>query len=100
MLNVVQIQTVAIILILSYFIGNFQSAVLFSKRFLHDDVRKHGSGNPGATNMTRAFGTKWGVITFLGDAFKCFLGVALGAYLGKWWGIAVQKPALDFALGA
>ena len=45
MLNVVQIQTVAIILILSYFIGNFQTAVLFSKRFLHDDVRKHGSGN-------------------------------------------------------
>ena len=99
MLNVVQIQTVAIILILSYFIGNFQSAVLISKRFLHDDVRKHGSGNPGATNMTRVFGTKWGVLTFLGDAFKCFLGVALGALLGKWWGIAVQNSALDFALG-
>ena len=30
MLNVVQIQTGAIILILSYFIGNFQTAVLFS----------------------------------------------------------------------
>ena len=44
MLNVVQIQTVAIILVLSYFIGNFQTAVLFSKRFLHDDVRLHGSG--------------------------------------------------------
>ena len=100
MLEVVQIQTVAIILILSYFIGNFQSAVLFSKRFLHDDVRQHGSGNPGATNMTRVFGTKWGVITFLGDAFKCFLGVALGAYLGRWWGVAVQDSALDWALGA
>ena len=100
MLNVVQIQTVAIILILSYFIGNFQTAVLYSKRFLHDDVRQHGSGNPGASNMTRVFGTKWGVLTFLGDAFKCFLSVALGAYLGKLWGIAVQKSALDFALGA
>ena len=100
MLNVVQIQTAAIILILSYFIGNFQTAVLFSKRFLHDDVRQHGSGNPGASNMTRVFGTKWGVLTFLGDAFKCFLGVALGAYLGRWWGIAVQKSAMDFTLGA
>ena len=99
MLNVVQVQTVAIILILSYFIGNFQTAVLFSKRFLHDDVRQHGSGNPGASNMTRVFGTKWGVLTFCGDAFKCFLGVALGAYLGRWWGIAVQNSALDFALG-
>ena len=99
MLNVVQVQTVAIILILSYFIGNFQTAVLFSKRILHDDVRQHGSGNPGASNMTRVFGTKWGVLTFCGDAFKCFLGVALGAYLGKWWGIAVQKSALDWALG-
>ena len=100
LLNVVQIQTVAIILILSYFIGNFQTAVLYSKRFLHDDVRQHGSGNPGASNMTRVFGTKWGVITFLGDAFKCFLGVALGAYLGQWWGIAVQNSALDLPLGA
>lgn len=99
MLSVVQIQTVAIILILSYFIGNFQTAVLFSKRFLKDDVRKHGSGNPGASNMTRVYGTKWGVLTFLGDAFKCFLGVALGAYLGKWWGVAVRNAALDFALG-
>ena len=99
LLNVVQIQTVAIILILSYFIGNFQTAVLYSKRFLHDDVRQHGSGNPGASNMTRVFGTKWGVLTFCGDAIKCLLGVALGAYLGKWWGIAVQKSALDFALG-
>ncbi len=99
MLNVVQVQTVAIILILSYFIGNFQTAVLFSKRFLRDDVRQHGSGNPGASNMTRVFGTKWGVLTFCGDAFKCFLGVALGAYLGRWWGIAVQNSALDFALG-
>ena len=100
MLNVVQIQTVAIILILSYFIGNFQTAVLFSKRFLRDDVRKHGSGNPGASNMTRVFGTKWGVLTFCGDAFKCFLGVVLGAYLGRWWGIAVQNSALDYALGS
>ena len=99
MLNVVQVQTVATILILSYFIGNFQTAVLFSKRFLHDDVRQHGSGNPGASNRTRVFGTKWGVLTFCGDAFKCFLGVALGAYLGRWWGIAVQNSALDFALG-
>ena len=100
LLNVVQIQTVAIILILSYFIGNFQTAVLYSKRFLHDDVRQHGSGNPGASNMTRVFGTKWGVLTFCGDAFKCFLGVALGAYLGRWWGIAVQNSALDYALGS
>ncbi len=99
MLSVVQIQTVAIILILSYFIGNFQTAVLFSKRFLNDDVRQHGSGNPGASNMTRVFGAKWGVLTFLGDAFKCFLGVILGAYLGQWWGIAVQNSALDYALG-
>ena len=100
LLNVVQIQTVAIILILSYFIGNFQTAVLYSKRFLHDDVRQHGSGNPGASNMTRVFGTKWGVLTFCGDAFKCLLGVALGAYLGRWWGIAIQKSAMDWALGA
>ena len=99
MLSQLQLQTAAIILVLSYFIGNFQTAVLFSNRFLHDDVRRHGSGNPGASNMTRVYGTTWGVATFLGDALKCLCAVLLGGYLGRWWGILLSNPALDFALG-
>lgn len=100
MLKAVQIQTLAIIAVIGYLLGNFQTAILISKRVKHDDVRKHGSGNPGATNMTRVFGTKWGVVTFIGDAIKCLLAMVIGGYLGKLWGVAVNQPALDFALSS
>ena len=86
------------IVLMGYLLGTSNMAVYLAA-LKGDDLRSHGSGNPGASNMTRVFGTKWGVLTFCGDAFKCFLGVALGAYLGRWWGIAVQNSALDFALG-
>lgn len=46
------------------------------------DIRGIGSGNPGATNLTRALGIHWGVLAFLLDAGKGYLAVILGAPLG------------------
>ena len=37
------------------------------------DLSKHGSGNVGATNVSRVFGLKLGLITLLIDVFKGFL---------------------------
>jgi len=39
------------------------------------DIRKHGSGNIGATNVGRVFGTKWGAICFTLDVLKGMLPV-------------------------
>jgi len=39
------------------------------------DPRKAGSGNPGATNVARLLGKKWGVLTFLGDSTKGILSL-------------------------
>ncbi len=61
-----------------YLLGNFQTAVLVSKRYYHDDVRDHGSGNAGSTNMVRVFGYKPGLVTFAGDFLKAVAGVLLG----------------------
>jgi glycerol-3-phosphate acyltransferase PlsY len=41
------------------------------------DIRAHGSGNAGTTNMLRTLGRKAGIITLLGDAFKCVFAVLL-----------------------
>ncbi len=55
--------------IVCYFVGCFNFARLISRK-KHRDITKMGSGNPGTMNMTRQFGLKVGLITFLCDAFK------------------------------
>lgn len=46
------------------------------------DIRKLGSGNPGATNMAREGGKKFGAITLLLDVGKSALAVYIGRMLG------------------
>lgn len=71
--------------IVSYFVGSINFSILISKIY-GKDVREGGSGNAGATNMTRQFGKKAGILTFLGDSLKAAIlalgGVLLAGMLG------------------
>ncbi|MDR0839980.1 MAG: glycerol-3-phosphate 1-O-acyltransferase PlsY [Christensenellaceae bacterium] len=69
-------------LLLGYLLGNIQFAVLFSRLLYHDDVRAHGSGNAGSTNMLRVFGVGSGILTFAGDFLKGVAAVLVGRSLG------------------
>lgn len=40
----------------AYLLGSLLFGVLVSKLFYHDDVRLHGSGNAGMTNVLRTYG--------------------------------------------
>ncbi len=76
-----------VVIAVSYLLGSVNTAVLVSKLVYHDDVRKHGSGNGGMTNMFRVFGKKAGLLTLGGDLFKTFLAVGFAyVFLGKLWG--------------
>ena len=66
--------------IVCYLLGAVPFSVLFSRGMLHKDVRRYGSGNPGTSNMTRAFGIKYGLLVLLFDMAKGFGAV----YLGQW----------------
>lgn len=68
--------------LVGYLLGNVQFAVIFSHLLHHDDVRHHGSGNAGSTNMLRVYGMKAGVITFIGDLIKGAAAVLIGRMLG------------------
>ena len=51
---------------------------------MNADVRAHGSGNAGATNMARVFGLRMGAVTLAGDMLKAALALLLGfALLGE-----------------
>jgi len=54
------------------------------------DLRKVGSGNIGATNVSRALGWKWGVLVYVLDAAK---GAAPVLAAGAWAGTLGRDPA-------
>lgn len=62
--------------LISYLAGSIPSAYIAGK-LRGVDLRKHGSGNLGATNVARVLGTKIGVTVFLADLLKGFLPVYL-----------------------
>lgn len=55
---------------LAYCIGSINFAILIGKWKFGTDIRKHGSGNAGATNSARVLGKKMGILVLLGDAAK------------------------------
>ena len=61
----------------AYLIGSIPSAVWVGKTFYKIDVREHGSGNAGATNVIRVLGYKAGIPVLLFDVFKGWLAVQL-----------------------
>jgi acyl phosphate:glycerol-3-phosphate acyltransferase len=63
------------------------------------DVRQHGSGNVGATNIGRLLGKKAGVVTFLGDLLKGSVGVSLSYIALLMASPEGYIPALGASLG-
>jgi glycerol-3-phosphate acyltransferase PlsY len=61
-------------LIISYLAGSIPSAYIAGK-LRGVDLRKHGSGNLGATNVVRVLGAKTGAVVFIADLLKGFLPV-------------------------
>lgn len=79
----------AIVALISYLFGSFCASIPLSKKFCGSDVRTHGSGNAGATNVARVFGMKAGAITLLCDMAKCLVSMALGKALCGTQGMAL-----------
>ena len=65
----------------AYLLGSIDTGILISKFVYHDDVRKHGSGAAGMTNMLRTFGKKAAAMTAAGDVLKGVLAVCIGRWL-------------------
>ncbi len=67
--------------VIAYLLGSLNFAIIFSKIFCHEDVREHGSGNAGATNMLRTYGKGKAALTLVCDMLKCAVAVIIGGLL-------------------
>ena len=70
----------AALLLLGYLAGSVPFGVLLTRWLRGVDVRQSGSGNIGATNVTRVAGKKLGAVVLLLDALKGALAVALALW--------------------
>ena len=64
-----------LIIVVSYIIGSIPTAIIAGKWIKKIDIREHGSGNAGATNVFRTLGWKAGITVLLIDMFKGFVPV-------------------------
>ena len=65
-------------IVVPYLLGSISFAVVFSRGIHHDDVRQHGSGNAGSTNMLRTYGLKSALLTLICDILKGVISTLLG----------------------
>ena len=105
-----------LVIVTGYLSGSIPFAYLITRR-LGIDVFEIGTGNPGAANIFRMVGRKWGAIVFLTDFSKGALPVVLAtiiqvemawviasgsaAVLGHWFPIFLRfKGGAGLATGA
>jgi glycerol-3-phosphate acyltransferase PlsY len=85
----------ALAVVLSYVVGSIPAAYIAGK-MKGVDLRKHGSGNLGATNVMRVLGAKIGLAVFLFDMAKGAVPVLL---FPRWTSGAYPTIAVAIACG-
>jgi len=72
------IKIYSLLILGSYILGSIPTSYIFGITLKGVDLRKHGSGNVGATNALRVLGTGIGIVTLILDIAKGFLAVFIG----------------------
>lgn len=87
--------------VIAFLSGALPLSVWIGKLALGVDIRQVGDGNPGATNVWKAGGPRWGILALLADFTKGVLPVAVANFgfgWSGWWLTAVTiAPVLGHA---
>jgi len=81
----------------SYLIGSIPTGLILSK-VTGVDIRKSGSGNIGATNVTRLLGKKLGALTLAGDILKAVVPMLAAHWYFLRSGLASSPHEVDLAV--
>ena len=71
-----------ILILAGYLLGSIPFGLIIAKAH-GKDLRSIGSGNIGATNLSRALGKKWGYFCFCLDTLKGLCPIVIAAKRGK-----------------
>ena len=71
--------------VIAYLVGSIPFGVVIGKLFYGVDVRDHGSGNVGTTNVFRVLGKKAGVAVLVCDMLKGYVPAAIAAAVFNPW---------------
>ena len=85
--------------LVAYLLGSFPAGYI-AGRLVGVDIRKVGSGNVGATNVTRVLGKRFGYPVFLVDFAKGLAAVMLAVIMAKAAQSSAQFVDLCAAIGA
>ncbi|MBQ7098062.1 MAG: glycerol-3-phosphate 1-O-acyltransferase PlsY [Clostridia bacterium] len=69
-----------VFLVVAYLLGSINTSIIVSKMMIGDDIRKHGSGNAGATNTLRTVGKKGAALVVLGDVLKAVIALLFAKF--------------------
>ena len=69
------------LLILAYLLGSIPTGFAIAKLFQGIDIRDHGSGNTGATNVFRVVGKQAGITVLLIDLLKGLIAVLIARWV-------------------
>jgi len=76
---------IILFLLLSFFLGSIPFSFIIGKKVKGIDLRDHGSGNLGATNVFRTLGGGWGAVCLLLDMGKGAAAVGMMTWLVNSW---------------
>ncbi|QKZ11963.1 glycerol-3-phosphate 1-O-acyltransferase PlsY [Spirosoma sp. KUDC1026] len=75
------IALICVATVVAYLLGSIPTAVWYGQGFFGVDIRKHGSGNAGATNTFRVLGKRAGTVVMLVDVLKGYTAAMLSSLL-------------------
>src|SRR5689334_2641675 len=84
------------LIVCSWLLGALPFGLLIAKWWKGIDVREHGSGNVGATNVYRVVGKPAGAVVFILDVLKGYVPPALALHLGfnAWWSVGAGLASM------
>jgi len=84
-----------LLVLAAYLVGSIPFGYVLPRLLRGDDIRRHGSGNVGATNVWRVYGRSLGLPVAVLDVLKGLVPAALGLRLGgDWVGVLAGAAAM------